>query len=116
MQRSFNLGVIRPQCGHIRCDPYPATCGFSLRIRRSKRIVNSTISRPKEILMRFTKRPFFGECRTHRMGRLLLAEKPKMEELQMDWLRSEDLKEEKNVTTPNSYCSSCEDYAPSPPS
>jgi hypothetical protein len=34
------------------------------------------------------------------MGRLLLAEKPKVEELQMDWLRSEDLKEEKNVTAP----------------
>jgi hypothetical protein len=30
----------------------------------------------------------------------LLAEKPKMRELQMDWLRSEDLKEEKNVTAP----------------
>ena len=30
-----------------------------------------------------------------------LAEKPKMGELQMDWLRSEDLKEEKNVTAPN---------------
>jgi hypothetical protein len=29
-----------------------------------------------------------------------LAEKPKMGELQMDWLRSEDLKEEENVTTP----------------
>jgi hypothetical protein len=29
-----------------------------------------------------------------------LAEKPKVGELQMDWLRSEDLKEEKNVTTP----------------
>jgi len=29
-----------------------------------------------------------------------LAEKPKVEKLQMDWLRSEDLKEEKNVTTP----------------
>jgi hypothetical protein len=27
-----------------------------------------------------------------------LAEKPKVGELQMDWLRSEDLKEEKNVT------------------
>jgi hypothetical protein len=26
-----------------------------------------------------------------------LAEKPKVGELQMDWLRSEDLKEEKNV-------------------
>jgi len=28
------------------------------------------------------------------------AEKPKMGERQMDWLRSEDLKEEKNVTAP----------------
>jgi hypothetical protein len=27
---------------------------------------------------------------------------PKMGELQMDWLRSEDLKEEKVVTTPGS--------------
>jgi hypothetical protein len=34
------------------------------------------------------------------MGRLLLAEKPKVEELQMNWLRSEDLKEEKSVTAP----------------
>jgi hypothetical protein len=31
-----------------------------------------------------------------------LAEKPKMGGLQMDWLRSEDLKEEKIVTTPES--------------
>jgi hypothetical protein len=30
-----------------------------------------------------------------------LAEKPKVGELQMDWLRSEDLKEEKNVTAPS---------------
>jgi len=29
-----------------------------------------------------------------------LVETPKAEELQMDWLRSEDLKEEKVVTTP----------------
>jgi hypothetical protein len=29
-----------------------------------------------------------------------LAEKPKIGELQMDWLRSEDLKEEKDVTAP----------------
>jgi hypothetical protein len=27
-----------------------------------------------------------------------LAEKPKVGELQMDWLRSEDLKEEKNIS------------------
>jgi hypothetical protein len=35
-----------------------------------------------------------------------LAEKPKVGELQMDWLRSEDLKEEKNLTAPNNYYSS----------
>jgi len=29
----------------------------------------------------------------------LSRKKPKVEELQMDWLRSEDLKEEKVVTT-----------------
>jgi hypothetical protein len=29
-----------------------------------------------------------------------LDEKPKVRKLQMDWLRSEDLKEEKNVTAP----------------
>ena len=32
---------------------------------------------------------------------LSLAEKPKLGELQMDWLRSEDLREEKNVTAPS---------------
>lgn len=31
-----------------------------------------------------------------------LAEKPKVGELQMDWPRSEDLKEEKDVTAPTS--------------
>jgi hypothetical protein len=31
-----------------------------------------------------------------------LAEQPKVGELQMDWLRSEDLKEEKVVTTSSS--------------
>jgi hypothetical protein len=30
-----------------------------------------------------------------------LDEKPKVRKLQMDWLRSEDLKEEKNVTAPS---------------
>jgi hypothetical protein len=33
------------------------------------------------------------------MAHRFLAEPPKVEELQMDWLRSEDLKEEKVVTT-----------------
>jgi len=35
------------------------------------------------------------------MGRPLSTERPKVGELQMDWLRSEDLKEEKDVTAPN---------------
>jgi len=35
------------------CDPYPATCGFSLCILRSSRIVNSTINRPEEKLIAF---------------------------------------------------------------
>ena len=34
------------------------------------------------------------------MGTPLSGEKPKVGELQMDWLRSEDLKEEKVVTLP----------------
>ena len=34
------------------------------------------------------------------MAHHLLVEKPKVGRLQMDWLRSEDLKEEKNVTAP----------------
>jgi len=41
------------------------------------------------------------------MGKALsLAEEPKVGELQMDWLRSEDLKEEKIITAPIGYCSS----------
>jgi hypothetical protein len=36
----------------------------------------------------------------------LSHEKPKMGGLQMDWLRSEDLKEEKVVTTPTNHYSS----------
>jgi hypothetical protein len=39
-------------------------------------------------------------CRTVRT--LGLAEKPKVGELQMDWLRSEDLKEEKKGNRPYS--------------
>jgi hypothetical protein len=35
------------------------------------------------------------------MGTPLSGENPKVRELQMDWLRSEDLKEEKVVTTPS---------------
>jgi hypothetical protein len=60
--------------------------------------VNSTISRPNEILVAFIKATLPGEsCPTgwadhHSLKSL------RVEELQMDWLRSEDLKEEKNVT------------------
>jgi hypothetical protein len=35
------------------------------------------------------------------MGTPLSGKNPKVGELQMDWLRSEDLKEEKNVTAPS---------------
>jgi hypothetical protein len=41
----------------------------------------------------------FVQDRFKRMGHRSLAEKPKMGELQMDWRRSEDLKEEKMITT-----------------
>jgi hypothetical protein len=70
--------------------------------------MSNRVSRPKEIMV-----PFI-ECELSlassastspvqdRCGRKgadgPLAEKPKVEQLQMDWLRSEDLKEEKNVT------------------
>src|ERR1039457_2148285 len=42
----------------------------------------------------------FAQDRLKRHGYTALAEKPKVGELQMDWLRSEDLKEEKVVTAP----------------
>ena len=54
------------------------------------------MSKPKEILV-----AFIGALLGKRCGRLPApAEKPKVGELQMDWLRSEDLKGEKNVTAP----------------
>jgi len=52
-QHASSRDVINPQDGHIVCDPYPAIRGFSLRILWSSRIVNSTISRPKEKLVGF---------------------------------------------------------------
>jgi hypothetical protein len=54
-QLAFNRDVINPQDGHILCDRNPATCGFSLRIQWSNRIVKRMISRPKEILVAFIK-------------------------------------------------------------
>ena len=50
--------MTNPQDGHIlNCDPYQATCGFSLRILPSSRIANSAINRPKEMLIAFIKVP-----------------------------------------------------------
>jgi hypothetical protein len=99
-QLAFNREVINPQDGHILCGSDLATSGFTLRIQRSSRIVNSTMSRPKEMLIGFITRPSWGVLHQTEWADHSLAEKPKMRELQMDWLRSEDLKEEKNVTAP----------------
>jgi hypothetical protein len=33
MQAAFARGVINPHAGHIRCDAYPANCGFIRRTR-----------------------------------------------------------------------------------
>jgi hypothetical protein len=93
------------------------TCGFILSIQRSSRNVKSTISTAKEILVAFIGATLPGEfcigqhaeSQSSSTSRKIvangtagrsLAEKPKVEELQMDWLRSEDLKEEKDVTAP----------------
>ena len=67
-----------------------------------------TISTPKAILVAFIRATLLGEFCLDQASRARwlrtkwsnpsLAEKPKVGELQMDWLRSEDLKEEKNVT------------------
>jgi hypothetical protein len=47
------------------------------------------------------KATLLGESRTPMgLADCCLAETPKVGELQMSWLRSEDLKEEKNVTAP----------------
>ena len=60
-QLAFNRDVINPQDGHILCDPYPATRGFSLRIHWSSRIVKRATSKPKEILVAFIKATLPGE-------------------------------------------------------
>jgi hypothetical protein len=66
-QHAFNRDVINPQDGHILCVPYPAICGFRLRILRSSRIVTSAIRRPKEILVAFINDdPLLGEFRFER--------------------------------------------------
>jgi hypothetical protein len=70
--------------------------------------VKITISSPKAILVAFIRATLPGEFCIDQATRARslrtkwanpsLAEKPKVGKLQMDWLRSEDLKEEKNVT------------------
>ena len=62
--------------------------------------MNSTISKPRKMLVAPIKRPFLASPAPNGRADHSLAEKPKVGELQMDWLRSEDLKEEKNVTAP----------------
>jgi hypothetical protein len=70
--------------------------------------VKITISSPKETLVAFIRATLLREFCIDQASRARslrtkwvnpsLAEKPKVGKLQMDWLRSEDLKEEKNVT------------------
>jgi hypothetical protein len=49
MQCAFDRGVISPQDGHILC-PDPATSDSVSCFQRNSRTVNSTISRPQQIL------------------------------------------------------------------
>ena len=58
------------------------------------------MSRPNKTLVAFMGATFLGEPHQTEWADRTLAEKPKVGELQMDWLRSEDLKEEKDVTAP----------------
>jgi len=62
--------------------------------------MNSTIIRPSKMLVAFIN-DLSGRVlhQTAHVDRLL-AESLRLEQLQMDWLRSEDLKEERNVTAP----------------
>jgi hypothetical protein len=116
-QHAFNRDVINPQEGHILCVPYPAIRGFSLRILWSSRIVNSARSRPINILVAFIKATLlrdFPHCRQEcyeyerwcSSRKITMESRPlslkslRMGELQMNWLRSEDLKEVKVPTAP----------------
>jgi hypothetical protein len=106
-QRAF-CDVINPHAGHILCDRTPVICGINLRIQRSSSVMRNRVNRPTNILVAFIKIDLSSASSAStsavqdRCGRKAadspLAEKPKEEELQMSWLRSEDLKEEKNVT------------------
>jgi hypothetical protein len=61
--------------------------------------VTSTIKRLREILVALIKATLLGESYQTRSDHHSLKSL-RVRELQMDWLRSEDLKEEKNVTAP----------------
>jgi len=101
MQCALNRGVINPQNGHIFCDPNLAVWGFSLSIHRSNTTADSTISKAREILDALMPVTLLGEFLVPRVEAFgwrtigLLDSLPKVEELQMDWLRSEDLNEER---------------------
>lgn len=64
-QRRFSRDVISPQFGHILCRD-PGTSGFLSRIQRSSRIVNSTISRPRERRLCSSKKTVLGKSRVYR--------------------------------------------------
>lgn len=116
-QHAFSRDVINPQEGHILCVPYGAIRGFRLRLLRSSRKANSAISKPTNMLVAFIKdnpswriprlsagmpkvRAAVVLAQDRHGKQTAVAEKPKMGELQMDWLRSEDLKEVKVATAP----------------
>jgi hypothetical protein len=63
MQRAFNRDVINPQDGHILCVPCPAIGGFRSRVLRSRRIANSAIRKPTNILVAFIKATLLRESR-----------------------------------------------------
>ena len=77
-QRAFSRDVINPQDGHILCDPDSVICGFALRFQWSSRIMNSTISRPRKMLVAFIKRPFLRVLHPMAQADHSLAEKPKV--------------------------------------
>ena len=118
MQRAFNRDVINPQDGHILCVPYPAAIrGFRSRLLRSSRIANSAISKPTNKLVAFIKATLLRDfphcrqecyecerscssCKIAMESRPLSLKSLRMGKLQMDWLRSEDLKEVKVAIAP----------------
>ena len=52
-QAALDLGVIKPQAGHILCDAYPAICGFTYRILKTHAATNTIASRLTPMAMVF---------------------------------------------------------------